>query len=151
MRQLRCTRRDFSHSRLTIWDPDSLGRPVGSGGLPLPPCGHVPRIAIRCMASQPHILTASGGMPDDRSRRAPAQGWFFGSHGFPLPTAHVLHGDVPWAPCGDATLFREIRVVERIEPLGWAAPSDPRSVPNSLAQQESRSRLSYNRAEPRDP
>ena len=151
MRQHRRDGWDFSHSRLTIWDPDSLGRTVGTGGLPLPPCGHIPRITVRSMASQPHILTASGGMPDDRSRRAPAQGWFFGSHGFPLPTALVLHSDVPWTPCGDATLFCEIRVVERIEPLGWAAPSDRQSAPNSLAQQESRSRLSYNRAEPRDP
>ena len=151
MRRLRRDRWDFSDSRLSIWHPDSLGRPVGSGGKTLPSCGHVARIAIRNMAAQSHIRSASGGMSDDRSSRASIEGWFFGSHGFPLPTAHVLCGNVPCSPCGDTALFCEISAVERIEPLDWASPSDRQSAPNSLAQQESQSRPAYSRAEPRDP
>ena len=151
MRRLRRDRWDFSDSRLSIWHPDSLGRPVGSGGKTLPSCGHVARNAIRNMAAQSHIRSASGGMSDDRSSRASIEGWFFGSHGFPLPTAHVLCGNVPCSPCGDTALFCEISAVERIEPLDWASPSDRQSAPNSLAQQESRSRLACSRAEPRDP
>ena len=151
MRRRSRDRWDFSDSRLSIWHPDSLGRPVGSGGKTLPPCGHVARIAIRRMAAQSHILTAPGGMSDDRSRRTQTQGWFFGSHGFPLPTAHVLHGNVPCSPCGDTALFCAISAVERIEPLDWASPNDRQSAPNSLAPPESRSRLACSRAEPRDP
>ena len=151
MRRHRRGRWDFSNSSLAIWHPDSLGRAVGSGRKPLSPCGHGTRFAIRGLASQSHILTASRGVSDEGSRGAPTQGWFFGSHGFPLPTAHILRGNVPCSACGHAALFCEISAVERIEPLDWASPSDRQSAPNSLAQQESQSRPAYSREAPRDP
>ena len=151
MRRHRRNRRHFSDSRLAIRHSNSLGRSVGTGRKTLSPCGHLAGIAFCGLATQPHLRTASRGLPHDRSRRAPIEGWFFWSLGFAMDFAVLLHGDVPRSARRDAPILCKIRVAAWIEPVNRASPSDPRIAPSFLALPESRSRHACSRAAPRDP